>query len=182
MLTSTNSRGFTLVELLVVMLLLGFGFGVGLTVDFTGSAQQQKQHTLMLANDLELAAQEAVLDETVLGLDFFVPAGEQVVAWRWLQLQDEAWQPYALQDRDEEATVLPPGMTATLHLAGQSVVPELLTELATADAFAPEILLLPTRELTPFTLTLEGAAGSASALTADLMGRVRVDEDAPTPP
>jgi general secretion pathway protein H len=193
--TSTSKRGpsagFTLVEMLVVVLLLGLGLGVGLTLDFAGSPQQQKQHTLLLANALELAAQDAVLDGKVLGLDFFAAGAQDALAYRWVRLQEEGWKPYPLRDAEAE-TLLPAELIATLTLAGQTIVPEPRTELgeaetfvaglAPASTFSPEVLLLPTRELTPFTLTLGSEAGSASTLTADLMGRVRVDEDAPTPP
>lgn len=180
MLITINSRksaGFTLMELLVVMLLLGLGIGVSLSVDL-GAGQQHKQQALLLANALELAAQDAVLDRRTLGLDFFRDEGR--IAYRWLQQQDGAWTPYDPGDAAEaqfsEAT------SATLSLGGQNLEFESRVELATAEGFQPDILLLPTRELTPFTLTLEGAAGAPSVLTADLMGRIRVDEDAPTPP
>jgi general secretion pathway protein H len=175
---SSQSQGFTLMELLVVMLLLGLGIGVSLTVDVGGSPQQQKQQAVLLANALELAAQDAVLDRRTLGLDFFRDDGR--VAYRWLQQEAAAWKPYVLQDATEAP--LAAAVTATLRLDGQDVQIEPRADLAATTAFAPEILLLPTREVTPFTLTLEGDAGDASVLTADVMGRVRVDEDAPTPP
>jgi len=165
-------------ELLVVILLLGLGIGVSLTVDVGNSPQQQKQQTLLLANALELAAQEAVLDRRTLGLDFFRDDGR--VAYRWLQQEATTWKPYVLQDAAEAQ--LAEATTATLRLDGQDVRLEPRADLATDTAFAPDILLLPTREVTPFTLTLEGGTGAASVLTADVMGRVRVDEDAPTPP
>jgi general secretion pathway protein H len=175
---SRRRRGFTLLELLVVILLLGLGIGISLAVDVGGSPQQQKQQTLLLANALELAAQEAVLDSRTLGLDFFLDDGR--VAYRWLQQQAGAWDSYALQDSAE--TLLPEAMTATLSLNGQEIALEPRAERVAGGTLAPDILLLPTREVTPFMLTLAGSSGGASVLTADLMGRVRVDEDAPTPP
>ncbi len=175
---TATSKGFTLMELLVVILLLGLGIGVSLTLDFDASPQQQKQQALLLENDFELAAQDAVLDGTTLGLDFFMDDGH--VAWRWLQQQDAAWKPYALQEAAD--ALLPAAMTATLTLSGQDVTLEPRTDLVAAETFAPEILLLPTREVTPFTLTIASATGAGSVLTADLMGRVRVDADAQTPP
>jgi len=162
-------------ELLVVVLLLGFGIGVGLTVDF-GSAQQQKQQALLLANALELAAQDAVLDRKTLGLDFF--RDEKHVAYRWLEQQGAKWKPRA----DQGEIPLAEALEATLSVDGQQIDFEARADLATANAFAPEILLLPTREVTPFVLMLAGTAGAPSVLTADLMGRVRVDEDVPSPP
>lgn len=178
--TSTSSRGFTLIELLVVIVLLGLGIVASLTVDFTSSPQQQRQHTLQLANALELAAQDAVLDGKVLGLDFFT-ASDQGLGYRWLELEARAWQPYAPLDGAAEV-LLPAELKATLHLAGQDIAPESRADLATASSFAPEVWLLPTRELTPFTLSLAGNSAAASVLTADLMGRIRVDADAPSPP
>jgi prepilin-type N-terminal cleavage/methylation domain-containing protein len=173
-------RGFTLVELLVVMLLIGLAFGVSLTVDFATSPQQQKQQTTLLANALELAAQEAVLDDSVLGLDFF--SEDSAFGYRWLQLRDGSWRPFTLQDDDASDRLLSRDFSATLLLSGIEHVPEPRVDLAAADSFTPEILLLPTRELTPFTLSLAGNAGEASIISADLMGRIRVDADVPTPP
>jgi hypothetical protein len=165
-------------ELLVVILLLGLGISVSLALDFDASPQQQKQQALLLANELELAAQDAVLDGTTLGLDFFQHDGR--IAYRWLQQQDAAWKPYPAQDAED--AFLPEAMTVTLDLGGQDVVLEPRADLDAVDTFTPEILLLPTREVTPFALTLAGDSGEGSVLTADLMGRVRVDADAPTPP
>jgi prepilin-type N-terminal cleavage/methylation domain-containing protein len=178
--TSTNSRGFTLIELLAVIVLLGLGIGVSLTVDFAGSPQQQKQQALLLANALELAAQEAVLDGKVLGLDFFT-GPDQRFGYRWLQRNDAAWQAYEFPDAATEV-LLPAELRLRLSLAGQDLAPEPRADLAAVSAFSPEIWLLPTRELTPFTLSVAGKADAASVLTADLMGRIRVDADAPPPP
>jgi prepilin-type N-terminal cleavage/methylation domain-containing protein len=178
---ASRRRGFTLIELLAVILLLGLGLGVGLTLDFAGSPQQPKQQTLLLANELELAAQEAVLDGVVLGLDFFTD-GTQTTAYRWLRLREQAWDSYALQDDDAADTVFPEGLTLALELGGQAVTLEQRVELPSDAPFFPEILLLPTRELTEFTLSIAGTADAASVLTADLMGRIRVDADAPPPP
>jgi len=174
-----NGHGFTLVELLVVILLIGLALGVSLTVDFATSPQQQKQQTALLANALELAAQEAVLDGNILGLDFFT--GNDTLGYRWVQLQgDDEWAPL-IEDGLSE-TLLAREFSATLTLAGQEHVPELRVDLDTAAPFAPEVVLLPTREITPFTLSLAANTGDASVLSADLMGRIRVDVDAPPPP
>ena len=178
---SNAGGGFTLIELLAVILLLGFGLGVGLTLDFAGSPQQQKQQALLFANTLELAAQDAVLDGTVLGLDFFTNAA-QATGYRWLQLRDGIWDSYAPGQGDAADTPFPAELTVALSVTGQAVSVEPRVELPAVDSFAPEVLLLPTRELTPFTLALAGAAGAPSVVTADLMGRIRVDADAPPPP
>lgn len=181
--TSSNGeamRGFTLVELLVVILLIGLGLGVSLTVDFAASPQQQKQQTALLANALELAAQQAVLDGDMLGLDFFT--ADDAFGYRWLQWRDGAWQSIALQSGAQGDTLLDREFRAAVTLSGVEHVPEPRVDLATTTAFAPEVALLPTRELTPFTLSLAGNTGDASVLSADLMGRIRIDADAPTPP
>lgn len=175
----TSARGFTIVELLVVILLIGLALGVSLTVDFATSPQQQKQQTTLLANALELAAQEAVLDGNILGLDFFT--ADDTLGYRWVQLQgDDEWVPLTGDGLSE--TLLAREFSATLTLAGQEHLPELRVDLDSVAPFAPEVVLLPTREITPFTLSLAGNTGDASALSADLMGRIRVDADAPPPP
>lgn len=175
----TSARGFTIVELLVVILLIGLALGVSLTVDFATSPQQQKQQTTLLANALELAAQEAVLDGNIIGLDFFT--ADDTLGYRWVQLQgDDEWVPLTGDGLSE--TLLAREFSATLTLAGQEHLPELRVDLDSVAPFAPEVVLLPTREITPFTLSLAGNTGDASALSADLMGRIRVDADAPPPP
>lgn len=175
--TSINRRsaGFTLIELLAVLVLLGLGLGVGLSAGFDRSPQQQKQQALLLANTLELAAQDAVLDGLTLGLDFFAD-GERH-GYRLLQLRAAEWVP--LRD---DAILFPQGMRAVLELGGERISPEPRVSLPPERAFAPEVTLLPTRELTPFTLTLAAGEDAPSVLSADLMGRIRVDQDAPPPP
>lgn len=180
-----SARGFTLVELLVVILLIGFGIGVSLTLDFAASPQQQKQQTTLLANALELAAQEAVLDGVVLGLDFFT--ADAALGYRWVQLRNGEWRPFAPDATAASSgrageTLLARELKASLTLAGEPFEPERRVDLDTATQFAPEVLLLPTREVTPFTLSLADNDGRASVLSTDLMGRIRVDADAPTPP
>lgn len=175
--TSITSAGFTLIELLAVLVLLGLGLGIGLTLDVDGSPQQQQQQALLLANRLELAAQDAVLDDRIVGFDLFIDE-TQGTAYRLLELRDGSWQEFA----NPEEEVFTAAFTVTLALDGQSVSPEPRVDVPAPADFAPEVLLLPTRELTPFTLTFASAEGNASVLSADLMGRIRVDADAPSPP
>ncbi|MDY6982563.1 MAG: prepilin-type N-terminal cleavage/methylation domain-containing protein, partial [Pseudomonadota bacterium] len=136
----TGARGFTIVELLVVILLIGVALGISLTVDFSTSPQQQKQQTTLLANALELASQEAVLDGNILGLDFFTTA--DALGYRWLRLQgDDEWRPLTMDGLSE--TRLARELSVTLTLAGQEHVPELRVDLDSTAPFAPEVVLLP---------------------------------------
>jgi type II secretion system protein H len=185
-LSAECSGGFTLIEMLVVVLLVGLALGVGLTLDFNGSPQQQEQQARLFANELELAAQEAVLDGVVWGLDFFVVEEAERIrtGYRWLTQDADGWVQNTLPGSAAESTLFAPGTSLVLSLATQELLPEALVDLSTlaeGAGFMPEILVLPTRELEPFTLQL-AADGNTTLITADLMGRVRMDDDAPLAP
>lgn len=189
MATSSASRratGFTLIELMVVVLLIGLTLGLALTLDFAESPQHQQQQALAFAAELELAAQEAVLDGAIWGLDFFVTdVAEAQTGYRWLVLTETGWQlPEPASGRQLVAGGVFTG-DASVEVDGETLVPEpqiVLDAAEVAGAFGPEIWLLPTRELSPFTLRLADGAGNEVVVSADLLGGVRMNEDAPVLP
>jgi general secretion pathway protein H len=186
----SSAAGFTLIELMVVILLIGLALGIGLTLDFGSSPQRLEQQTRQVANLTELLAQEAVLGGVILGLDFFTTtqSGTQTTGIRWLRQEPEGWLPADIGEAGEQEELLFSGdVKVQLEVEATVLVPEEKQEVAAAmvddeQNFSPELLFLPSREITPFVLSLSGADNTVSKVSADIMGRVRVNEDAPAPP
>lgn len=179
-----HGSGFTLVEMMAVVVVIGLALGAMLTLDFADSPQQQEQQAQRFANELSLATQEAVLDGAIWGLDFFSEAGG-LLGYRWLRQEASAWNVVPLPGfATSEAWFTG---TAQVELSSGAVVlkPEVRVVLETLPAdtrFAPEVLLLPTREVTPFTLRLSGADAAPIVVTADLLGRIWFNDAAPASP
>lgn len=164
-------RGFTLLELLVVVLIIGIlaGFAV-LSVGDGGRGQRLEQEARRLAALIELASEEAVLRAQEFGLS--VTAQN----YRFLVLEGDDWQPPA-DDEVLRARPLPEGVALELVLEGRAV------ELEQVDAApAPQILLLSSGELTPFELRLRADEGRDHyRLSGHPDGRVELAYDAHAP-
>jgi general secretion pathway protein H len=175
---ASNSAGFTLIEIMAVVVLIGLALGAGLTLDFSSSPQQTVQQARRFANEMQIAAQEAVLDGAVWGLDFFAET-DGALAYRWLRLEEARWTEVSVPGLDSSEALFA-SAEVSLHPGDVALKPEMRVALdvPTATVFTPEILLQPTREVTPFTLRLNGADAQALVISADLLGRVRIEPDA----
>jgi len=184
-------RGFTLLELMMVLLLLGLLVGAGLTLDFSGSPSSQRQVATQLAGQLQLAALEAVQSGNEWGLDFFMRTtadGNNASGYRWLWHDGKRWQNAdpALLHASAADYLLPAELEWQLTVDGSTLQPEPQQALATTNGaanprFRPEILLSPQREGTPFSLQLcaRGHQSCTTAIDVDELGRVTVrDGDA----
>lgn len=173
--TRSGMRGFTLLELMMVVLLLGLLIGVGLNLDVTDTPAQPHTQLEQLSQQFTLASLEAVQGGTVWGLDFYrLPQGS---GYRWLSHDGRSWQEVepAILDADTSDFRWPSGMASELIVDGRIVSmqpPQPFT--GDPQAVQPDILLLPTRESTPFTLTLQQQ--TRASMTVDTMGRVRLAE------
>jgi general secretion pathway protein H len=88
----SGQRGFTLVEILVVVLIIGLGIGI---VTFTVGGNQPlalRNDAQQFAAQVELVAAEAALGGEVWGLQFYREterdAGDERIAWRWLHFRE----------------------------------------------------------------------------------------------
>jgi prepilin-type N-terminal cleavage/methylation domain-containing protein len=95
------ASGFTLLELLVVVLIIGLAIGL---VTFDGSddnsAYKLKQELRFFANTMSLLAEEASLAGEQRGVDFFWDNvdGQEVYGYRWLRLEEPEEPAELLQD------------------------------------------------------------------------------------
>lgn len=170
-----RTSGFTLLELMVVVLLLGLLLGIGLNLDVTATSTQPEQQLQRLSQQFTLATLEAVQAGTLWGLDFYrQPDGS---GYRWLSHDGTRWQAADPAPIDAEVSDFrwPSGMVSELMIDGRVVAIEPAQSLDAADTPAqPDILLLPTRESTAFTFTLQQQ--TRASMTVDALGRVMLTE------
>ncbi len=192
--------GFSLVELLVVLLIIGLAIGVvsvGVGVD--KSAYGLRQAAKDFANQTALLAQEAVLSRQQWGVDIYrqYHADEEQFGYRWLLLTEDGWrdtQPSGL----EAGQLFPVGSEVALSVEGSEQEIGFLVEVSEAaeqnkeleqeqeQALEPDLWLLSSGEISPFELALNyhDSGWQAIKVTGDQLGRVKVsanDEDALQP-
>lgn len=165
--SSPPARGFTLLELLVAMVIVGIiaSFAV-LSVGDGGRDATQRREAERLAALLSLAADEAVLRGRELGLALD-PDG-----YAFLTLEGERWRPAAgdgpLGDRR-----LPAPFRLAAEVEGRYLP---LAKRRKGTAPAPAVLLYSSGEQTPSRLSVEDPElRLAYVVTLPLVGAPRVD-------
>lgn len=112
---AAHSRGFTLLELLVVVLLVGLLTSLAvLGIRGQSAGELQREEARRLLARMDLAREEAVLRATSLGIRFG-PDG-----YRFLQLRDGTWH-VLRDDRTLAPRELPEGMRLEVDIDGLEV-------------------------------------------------------------
>lgn len=162
-----HERGFTLLELLAVIVIIGIilSFAI-LSMNTGGRAQALEQEARRLAALVEMAAQESVLQSQELGM--LVTAH----GYAFLAFQENTWHRIE-SDQELRARELPADIQIEL------IIDELPTDLVVPDQEddkgdkkgkeAPQILLLSSGEMTPFEIRLRSEQESGHY---QLIGRV----------
>ena len=142
---SSPGRGFTLVELLVVIVILGSLIGLAvLSTGIAGPARELRNEAERLAGLIAVLAEEAVLDNREYGLSLHAE-GYRVLRYDPLAAR---WQ--AL---DDKAHRLPAWAELSVELEGEVLQLPTAESRRVADP-VPQLLLLSSGELSPFRLRL----------------------------
>lgn len=144
-----RQTGFTLIELMVVLVIMGVILGMAtLSMGDGGRGKQLELESRRLSQLLELASEEAVLQAQVLGFRV------EEDGYTFMRLEGSGW--YEVQeDRMFRARSLPSDMIVELSLEG---LPVALVRQAGDDeddkSTEPQIYILSSGEMTPFELRL----------------------------
>lgn len=162
-----RSAGFTLLELMVVLVLVGIIFSFAmLSLGGDDLGEMMEQETRRLVTLLELASDEAVLRGEELAV-YFSEAG-----YEFLVLQNTDWQSSG-EDGLLKAYQLPAGIEIRLEVDGD---PPGLTgqdEDTAEDSLTPQVYILSSGEMTPFTATLQSHDSTTRyRLSASVLGRL----------
>ncbi|MDM3869760.1 type II secretion system minor pseudopilin GspH [Porticoccus sp. W117] len=177
-------QGFTMVELLVVVTILGLLATIATVTIFSDSTHQRLQRQVKeLQGQVELMAEEAQLHGATFGL-LLSRDENDIWTYRWRQEMELAlrednqteadwWLPL----RGEGRALFPPvsfpaGVEVELRFAGNDSLPPVdINE----DEPVPQVFFYRHGEITPFQLQLISEAGDSHfQLEADLLGRAQV--------
>ncbi len=156
---SSQSRGFSLIEMLVVMFVIGImASAVMLSIDIGGSSNSgevldEKVEKLLILSSL--AEDEAVLTGDPIGLVLNPPHEQDVWQYAWQRYRGGAWvdagEPFSAES-------FPQNIELTLEVEGELVdFPRLIQDQDDAPRL-PSIVFYPAGEVTPFLLTIFNAA------------------------
>ena len=210
--SKTNSRyfsrrtlravGFTLLELLVVVLIVGLGISlVTLSVgDSDGYKLRSKAKELI--NNAALVSEEAIMSGDQWGIDLYLDIDENGLenyGYRWLQRKPERWE-VAAPPQIAADNPLDPNLIMILELEGveqeigfkqtesqiglsddtNNGADNIATDNSSREPLLPDIWLLSSGEVSPFLLTLKFKHEDdiSLRLKSDLLGRFElVTED-----
>lgn len=149
-----RARGFTLIEVLVVLVIMASMAGL-LVIGFRDSPEQRlRREADALATLLNVAADEAVMRGVELGLAI------DTEGYRFVYFDVEKKQWLAVAERALGPHAFPDALSVSIELDGEQWGEQALeriralAERGENERLRPAVLLLSSGEVTPFTLTL----------------------------
>lgn len=170
-----QNRGFTLLELLVVLVLIGIitSFAV-LSISTGGLNRQLEQEGRRFISLVEMAGDEALLQSRELGIDF------TQTGYRFLHLVEGQWIPYQ-GDKIFRNRTLPDSVSYQLYIDGLPVVlPEQFEAIKQGSAaegeatvlLKPQLFILSSGERNPFELQLVSEVEAIFQIDGDMLGEL----------
>lgn len=173
-LRASRENGFSLLELLVVVAIIGLLVqAVTLSMGALGNDRELAQETRRLQSVIELLQEEALMQSRDYGV-MFAETGYRFYVFdyqqtKWIEPQtDQLLRPYALS----------PQLQLQLVLDGRGVPLERDFESQDLENPEPQVMLLASGEVTPFTLEMARAgADGRFKLDVALDGKIAREED-----
>jgi prepilin-type N-terminal cleavage/methylation domain-containing protein len=204
-LQQNTARGFSLVELLVVLLIIGLGFGVVSVNVGSNSSQQLPISAKQFANRTALIAEQAVLSNQQWGVDIYRELTEDGdrYGYRWLTRNEQNLWQLAVLSQDEVDFNFPQGLGLQLELLEanqpmelpdkreidpqdsqlvkkQSLAQQLDDDVSAADEqIKPALWLLSSGEMSAFRLTVFDIENPDAkvVVVGDELGRIIVEKE-----
>ena len=235
--TRHHQQGFTLLEVLLVVMVIGLSLGLVMVSVTTGDlVGELEKETKDFANSSSLVVEESVMSAEAWGIDLYIDSyeGKDFYGYRWLVFTDFGWIPEAPRDMQVD-TAFNPAFILELEVDGAEIRidekrqlskkqlerfkefrqaaeerSELLVNAATdEDAekvddsdlaeleeiesgseidkrsdLSPDIVITPSREVSPFILTVKLPGDSFEdevfqRVEVDLIGRVKLEKADP---
>lgn len=166
--------GFSLLELLVVIAIIGLLVqAVTLSMGSLGNDREVAQEARRLRSMIDLLQEEALMQSRDYGI-MFTSTGYRIFVFDYQQL---AWAD-PLTDRLLEPHGLRPQVSLALVLDGREVPLEPDFESQDVDNPEPQVMLLSSGEVTPFTIEMSRAGTTGRfKLVAELDGTTSVSEE-----
>jgi len=156
-------RGFTILELLVVLLIIGIVVSMATLSVGGNEARTLRDEAQRLTTLLDLAIQESVLN----GREMALEVGED--SYQFLAYVDEEWLPLAEVD-EFRPRELPMGIQFEVEVEGQAANEDLFGETETS-----QVWIMSSGEVSPFTITLKLEDGPVYRLNGDMMGGLKLE-------
>ena len=169
-----QSAGFTLIELMVVIVLIGIIFTfAALSLGGDDVAEIMEQEARRLVTLMDIASDEAIIRGEELAMHFTDDS------YMFLVLGNDGWQEPA-DDALLKSHTLPAGIELRLEVEGE--LPLLgesdSDEEDEDDGLVPQVYILSSGEMTPFTVTLySGLTDTRYFMSASLLGELSWDTE-----
>lgn len=165
-----TARGFTLLEILAVMVIIGLSVGVATVVFNRGGDDLLREEAEYFTLSTRFVAEQALFGGERAGLFITRSAGERAGRYRWCfrwqRHRDNSWQAF---DEALEPRCLPPGTQVDIRVEGEpfDYDPEQTVE-------HPVMVIYPSGEATPFEIALyrDDRIDDAQRIEVDPMGQV----------